>query len=45
MSENQQTALLEQFTELLRSGAMQRTRHNLNGLHPAEIADLLESLP
>ncbi len=45
MTENSQPALLERFTELLRSGAMVRTQQNLKGLHPAEIADLLESLP
>ena len=45
MPENPQQILLEKFTELLRSGAMVRTQQNLKGLHPAEIADLLESLP
>ncbi len=45
MPENQQRILLERFTELLNSGAMARTQQNLKGLHPAEIADLLESLP
>ena len=45
MPQNPQKVLLERFTELLRSGAMVRTQQNLKGLHPAEIADLLESLP
>ncbi len=45
MSENQQQILLKRFTELLRSGVMVRTQQNLKGLRPAEIADLLESLP
>ncbi len=45
MPEHQQQILLERFTELLRSGATVRTQQNLKGLHPAEIADLLESLP
>ena len=45
MAENTQNALIERFTELLRSGAMMRTQQNLKGLHTAEIADLLESLP
>jgi len=38
-------ATLEHRTELLRGGAMLQAREMLNSLHPAEIADLLESLP
>ncbi|MGI9301082.1 MAG: magnesium transporter [Gammaproteobacteria bacterium] len=36
---------LQALTEALESGTMQHARRILNGLHPAEIAHLLESLP
>ncbi|MFQ5469119.1 MAG: magnesium transporter [Gammaproteobacteria bacterium] len=36
---------LQSFTAALDSGALINVRHMLNGLHPAEIAHLLESLP
>jgi len=41
-----QTAFqLELLHSAMQSGAMQQAQRILNGLHPAEIADLLESLP
>ena len=36
---------LRRFTEALESGALSNVRRMLNGLYPAEIAHLLESLP
>ncbi len=36
---------LESLNEALQSGAMQQVRRILNGLHPAEIGRLLESMP
>ena len=36
---------LQVITDALESGAMQRASTILNGLHPAEVAHLLESLP
>ena len=45
MSESNQQKNLEQFSELLSSGKMDSTRRLINHLHPAEVANLLESLP
>ena len=45
MPESPQRVLREKFAGLLRSGALLHTQQNLKSLHPAEIADLLESLP
>ena len=36
---------LERLNEALESGTLRRVRSELNSMHPAEIADLLESLP
>ena len=36
---------LKALSEALEAGTMQHARHMLNELRPAEIADLLESLP
>ena len=37
--------IVQHLSELLRGGAMTQVRNTLGGLHPAEIAQLLESLP
>ena len=45
MSSESQTLKLNAITEYLNSGAMIKAKLILNGLHPAEIARLLESSP
>ncbi|MCO6411521.1 MAG: magnesium transporter [Thiogranum sp.] len=48
MAETADTSMqqrLEALTAALHSGAAEQVRHLLVGLHPAEIGDLLESLP
>ena len=45
MPEDKRTLKLETITESLNSGAMLKAKLILNGLHPSEIARLLESSP
>ena len=45
MSKESQILKLDAITESLNSGAMIKAKLILNGLHPAEIARLLESSP
>jgi len=45
VSEDTQPTALEALREALESGGLRRVRGMLNALNPAEIADLLESLP
>jgi len=45
MPDISQTDQLQLLNDALESGSMQRVRRMLRSLHPAEIADLLESLP
>ncbi|MXY15028.1 MAG: magnesium transporter [Proteobacteria bacterium] len=40
-----QNQTLKVISEAFKTGTMQRARRMLNGLHPAEIANLLEALP
>ena len=45
MSKESKTIKLDAIVESLNSGAMLKAKLILNGLHPAEIARLLESSP
>ena len=45
MSNEEQAVRLNTITESINSGALLRAKLILNGLHPAEIARLLESSP
>lgn len=44
-NEDQRPLGLARLNEALESGTLRRVRSELNSMHPAEIADLLESLP
>ena len=44
-TQDQRAPRLKRLHEALESGTVRRVRRELNSLHPAEIADLLESLP
>lgn len=43
--QHQREPRLKRLRDALQSGILLRVRHEVNSLHPAEIADLLESLP
>ncbi len=44
-TQDQRAPRLKRLHEALETGTVRRVRRELNSLHPAEIADLLESLP
>ena len=43
--QDQRAPRLKRLQDALESGTLRRVRREINSLHPAEIADLLESLP